>query len=180
MTTPQNQELEQKLKEVRELFADAPEIAKVALENAIRNMTSDARSARAGSAGRVGRRQGVVSELSVIAPFTASGAKGLRGVLELLNGNFEGAEKVGTVHDMRFVFLDDDRNLLFTTAYDGDWDPYMDEFATKIPGFHGHPVLLLRRVAGDPQPRGERVHRQPPGARVRVVCRNPGLTVAET
>jgi hypothetical protein len=61
----------------------------------------------------------------VIAPFTASGAKRLRVVLELLNGNFEGAEKVGTVHDMRFVFLDDDRNLLFTTAYDGDWDPYM-------------------------------------------------------
>ncbi len=61
----------------------------------------------------------------MIAPFTASGAKRLRGVLELLNGNFEGAEKVGTVHDMRFVFLDDDRNLLFTTAYDGDWDPYM-------------------------------------------------------
>jgi hypothetical protein len=96
VTTPQNQELEQKLKEVRELFADAPEIAKVALENAIRNMTSDARSARAGSAGRVGRRQGVVSEPSVIAPFTASGAKRLRGVLELLNGTFEGAEKVGT------------------------------------------------------------------------------------
>ena len=135
MTTPQNQELEQKLKEVRELFADAPEIAKVALENAIRNMTSDARSAPAGSAGRVGRRQGVVSEPSVIAPFTASGAKRLRGVLELLNGNFEGAEKVGTVHDMRFVFLDDDRNLLFTTAYDGDWDPYIDDFATKIPDF---------------------------------------------
>ena len=69
----------------------------------------------------------------MIAPFTASGAKRLRGVLELLNGNFEGAEKVGTVHDMRFVFLDDDRNLLFTTAYDGDWDPYID-FA-KIPDF---------------------------------------------
>jgi hypothetical protein len=55
VTTPQNQELEQKLKEVRELFADAPEIAKVALENAIRNMTSDARLAPAGSAGRVGK-----------------------------------------------------------------------------------------------------------------------------
>ena len=54
MSTPQNQELEQKLKEVRELFADAPEIAKVALENAIRNMTSmcgrSRRGARAESA----------------------------------------------------------------------------------------------------------------------------------
>ena len=135
MSTPQNQELEQKLKEVRELFADAPDMAKVALENANRNMTSDVRSAPAESAGRVGRRQGVVSELTVIAPFTASGAKRLRGVLELLNGNFEGAEKVGTLHDMRFVFLDDDRNLLFATAYDGDWDPYIDDFVTHIPDY---------------------------------------------
>ena len=44
MSTPQNPELEQKLKEVRELYADAPEIARVALENAIQNMTTDSRS----------------------------------------------------------------------------------------------------------------------------------------
>ena len=135
MSTPQNPELEQKLKEVRELFADAPKIGRVALENAIQNMTTEAHSAPAGSAGRVGRRQGVVSELTVIAPFTEGGAKRLRGVLELLNGNFEGAEKVGTVHDMRFVFLDNDSKLLFATAYDGDWDPYIDDFATKIPDY---------------------------------------------
>ena len=135
MSTPQNPELEQKLKEVRELFADAPEIGRVALENAIQSMTTEAHSAPAGSAGRVGRRQGLVSELTVIAPFTEGGAKRLRGVLELLNGNFEGAEKVGTVHDMRFVFLDNDSKLLFATAYDGDWDPYIDDFATKIPDY---------------------------------------------
>jgi len=39
---------------------------------------------------------------------------------------------VGTVHDMRFVFLDNDTKLLFATAYDGEWDPYIDDFATKI------------------------------------------------
>jgi hypothetical protein len=135
VSTPQNPELEQKLKEVRQLFADAPEIGRVALENAIQSMTTEGHSAPAGSAGRVGRRQGVVSELTVIAPFAEGGAKRLRGVLELLNGNFEGAEKVGTVHDMRFVFLDNDSKLLFATAYDGDWDPYIDDFATKIPDF---------------------------------------------
>ena len=111
VSTPQNPKLEQKLKEVRELFADAPEIGRVALENAIQNMTTEAHFAPAGSAGRVGRRQGLVSELTVIAPFTEGGAKRLRGVLELLNGNFEGAEKVGTVHDMRFVFLDNDNKI---------------------------------------------------------------------
>ena len=48
------------------------------------------------------------------------------------NGNFDDAAKVGTVHDMRFVFLDDTK-MLFATAYDGDWDSYIDDFATKIP-----------------------------------------------
>jgi len=30
------------------------------------------------------------------------------------------------------VFLDNDTKLLFATAYDGDFDPYIDDFATKI------------------------------------------------
>src|SRR5271166_3566653 len=42
-------------------------------------------------------------------------------------------DRVGTVHDMRVVFLDNDTKLLFCTAYDGDWDPYIDDFGTKIP-----------------------------------------------
>jgi hypothetical protein len=40
---------------------------------------------------------------------------------------------VGTVHDMRFVFVDNDTKLLFATAYDGDFDPYIEDFAAKIP-----------------------------------------------
>src|SRR5215510_3757474 len=34
---------------------------------------------------------------------------------------------------MRFVFLDNDTKLLFATAYDGDWDQYLDDFVTQIP-----------------------------------------------
>ena len=34
---------------------------------------------------------------------------------------------------MRFVFLDNDTKLLFATAYDGEWDAYIDDFVTKIP-----------------------------------------------
>ena len=64
---------------------------------------------------------------------TPAGAKRLRTLLETLGGSFQGADKVGTVHDMRFVFLENDTKLLFCTAYDGDWDPYIDDFATKIP-----------------------------------------------
>src|SRR4029453_180305 len=77
--------------------------------------------------------QGNVSEFTLIFPFADGGAKRLRGLLQLLEGNFQLADRVGTVPDMRFVFLDNDTKLLFATAYDGDWDPYIDDFATKIP-----------------------------------------------
>ena len=179
MSTPQNPELEQKLKEVRRLFADGPEIAKVALENAIRNMTSEVHWAPAESAGRVGRRQGLVSELTMIAPFAEGGAKRLRGVLELLNGNFDGADKVGTVHDMRFVFLDNDSKLLFATAYDGDWDPYIDDFATKIPDFMDILFSCFEGWPGihSPQVKDFIARRQVPASAWYVA--NPDLTVVE-
>ncbi|MNC35284.1 hypothetical protein [Paenibacillus sp. FSL E2-0177] len=41
--------------------------------------------------------------------------------------------KIATVHDMRFVIFDNDTRLLFATAYDGDWDSYIDDFGTEIP-----------------------------------------------
>jgi hypothetical protein len=69
----------------------------------------------------------------LILPFADGGAKRLRGLLQLLQGNFQLADRMGTVHDMRFVFLDNDTKLLFATAYDDEWDPYIDDFATKIP-----------------------------------------------
>ena len=145
MTTQQSTDVQHKAQEVRELFAEAPEIAKVALENVIRDRKPEETASRtdgAGGAGRIGRRQGTVSELTMIAPLAEGAAKRVRGLLELVNGNFEGADRVGSVHDMRFVFLENDTKLLFATAYDGDWDAYIDDFATKIPDlldvlFHG-------------------------------------------
>ena len=130
--------VEEKLQAVREAFDDAPEAGKQALENLLKDLKSELASrtgARTESAGRIGLRNGKVSELTMIAPFAPGGAKRLRTLLNLLEGNFEGAEKVGTVHDMRFVFLDNDTKMLFATAYDGDFDPYIDDFATKIPDY---------------------------------------------
>ena len=137
MTRPeQDQSVEQTIQQLRELYADAPEMAKVALERALPALKSQALEAQASqteSAGRIGIRLGSVSELTVIAPFAPGGAQRLRAMLRLLNGNFSGGKKVGTLHDMRFVFLDNDTKFLFATAFDGEWDPYIDDFATKIP-----------------------------------------------
>jgi hypothetical protein len=146
-----------RIKQLRGLFADAPEMAKKALENALPDFISDASEALAShaeSAGRIGIRQGTVSELTVIAPFAPGGAQRLRAVLRLLNGNFSGGRKVGTLHNMRFVFLENDTKFLFATAYDGEWDPYIDDFATKIPdemdvifsAFEGWPGIRSPKV----------------------------------
>ena len=62
-------------------------------------------------------------------------------------------DRVGTVHDMRFVFLDNDTKLLFCTAYDGDWDPYIDDFATKIPDILDLHFSDCRRLAGIRSPK---------------------------
>ena len=129
-----DQKLEKKLQRLREAYATGPEVGKTALEKVLGELTSFASSTRARveSAGRTGVRQGKVSELLFITPFAPGGAARLRALLQLRDGSFDDTDRVGTVHDMRFVFLDNDTKLLFATAYDGDWDPYIDDFATKI------------------------------------------------
>jgi len=133
-TSNQDAATEQKIRALRDVFADAPQMAKTALENKVRDLASHVSESRSRmeSAGRTGSRQGTVSELTLILPLASGGARRLRALLKAQNGNFDDADKVGTVHDMRFVFLDDTK-LLFATAYDGDWDAYIDDFVTKIP-----------------------------------------------
>lgn len=87
-----------------------------------------------GTAGRIGQRLGKVSEFTVITPLKPGGAEQLRRVIhEQLGGRFNVLEGINTIHDLRFVFLNHDTQLLFATTYDGDWDTYVDDFATKIP-----------------------------------------------
>jgi hypothetical protein len=134
----QSADAQQKIQVLRELYADAPELSRRVLENVLHELTEQVAQTPpppVESAGRVGSRLGKVSELTLIVPLAPGGAKRLRTFLRLLGDNLNGADKVGTVHDMRFVFLDNDTKLLFATAYDGDWDSYIDDFATRIPDY---------------------------------------------
>jgi hypothetical protein len=130
---------EDKIREVRALFADGNPIGLQALDNLLARAEREGPSDKPApepltTAGRIGLRQGKVSELTVIAPFAEGGAKRLRALLKALGANFGSAgDKVGTLHDMRFVFFDNDTRMLFCTAYDGDWDAYIDDFVAKIP-----------------------------------------------
>jgi len=134
----QRQAGEEKIQKLRDLFADAPELGKKALENVLRELTSQVSEPPPPieSAGRVGARLGKRSELTIIVPLAPGGAKRLRTFLQLLGGNLSpGASKVGTLHDMRFVFFDNDTRMLFATSFDGDWDTYIDDFVALIPDY---------------------------------------------
>ena len=139
LTRPeQDQALEKKLQQFRDLFADAPELGKKALENSIATLRSQASDPPppVESAGRIGARLGKISELTIIVPLAPGGAKRLKAFLRILGGNLsQGANKVGTLHTMRFVFFDNDTRLLFATSFDGDWDTYIDDFVEKIPDY---------------------------------------------
>ena len=130
----------------RELAEDLPQLAKIALEAMIRDHNPDYKGT-ANKAGRAGMQSGNVSELTAIAKVKPGGAARLRRIFDLTGGNFDGAQRVSTLHDMRFVFFDDDTRIIFATTYDGDWDTYINDFGTKIPGLMD---LLFANIEGWP------------------------------
>ena len=90
--------IQQKIQRLQELYADAPELGKVALEKGLPNLTRELAAATGTQkAGSIGARQGKVSELTGIIPFAKGGAKRLRGLLQALEGNFRGRDAVGTL-----------------------------------------------------------------------------------
>src|SRR5262245_43124600 len=80
---------QQKIEELRQLFATAPEVGRKALERVLGQLTEQLASEPppVESAGRTGSRLGKISELTMIVPFAPGGARRLRAFLRLLNGN---------------------------------------------------------------------------------------------
>jgi len=174
--------VEQKIQELRQLYSDMPQYVKTALENSLSEMRSLASESetQTESAGRIGIRQGRVSELLFIVPFVPGGAKRLRTLLQLLKGNFSAGTKVGTLHDMRFVFVDNDTKLIFATAYDDQWDPYIEDFATKIPD---EMDVVFSACEGWPGIRSPKAKDWISGHQIQAegwFVGHPDLTVAET
>ena len=129
----QDQTVRKKIQELRELYADAPEVGRTALERLIGSVKGGVISdTETSSAGRTGLRRGKVSELTIVFPIAPGGAKRMQAMLDS-GFNVQAPDRVGSVHDMRYVFLDNDTRVLFATTYDGEWDPYVDDFAAHIP-----------------------------------------------
>jgi hypothetical protein len=71
---------------------------------------------------------------------------------KLFDGGFTGerqknTDRIGTVHSLRFVFFDDDTRMMFCSAFDGDWESYINDFASIIPE---EIDLLFEEVEGWP------------------------------
>jgi len=83
-----------------------------------------------------GLTSGKVSELTVVCKLKPGGADYLEKVTKHLNGGADGSSPVscvGTVHDLRFAVIDNRTRLLFASTFDGSWNGYISDFATKIP-----------------------------------------------
>jgi hypothetical protein len=83
---------------------------------------------------RPGKTLGQVTEFTLILPLNPGGADRLRETLNRIEQT-RGSEGmlVDTLHDMRITIIDNDTRLLFATTFDGDWDSYINDFASQIP-----------------------------------------------
>ena len=152
----QTQTVEETIQRLRELYADAPEVGRAALETLIGAMKAAGTGTHSGpqvsqnesSAGRTGLRQGKVSELTALLKLLPGGAERIRAVLDA-GRNLRIADRVGTLHDMRYVLIDDD-NFLFVPHSELPviGTTYLDSPASKYRQYRNNFAAL----AGGPAP----------------------------
>ena len=100
---------------------------------------------------------GSTSEFSLFFHVRRGEEREIRGAIAALQaspgyrpGDYE--LPIATIHEARFVLFDDDTRLLFATSFDGPWDAYMEDFASKplklfdsifrhVEGYEGLPDL---------------------------------------
>ncbi len=80
---------------------------------------------------RPGKTIGQAREFTVIFPLNPGGAERMREILS--HRDRAGVEMVGTLHTSRMVFFDNDTRMFFASTFDGDWDTYLEDFASEIP-----------------------------------------------
>src|ERR1700732_565388 len=100
---------------------------------------------------RPGTKAGQANEFTLISKLNPGGAERIR---RLLADGFTGerqtnTDRIATVHDLRFVIFDNDTRIIFASTFDGDWESYINDFATILPDeidllfyeFEGYPGI---------------------------------------
>jgi hypothetical protein len=98
---------------------------------------------------RPGAKVGQSNEFTLICALKPGGGERMR---ELLAGGFTGerqknTDRIATVHDLRFVIFDNDTRVIFASTFDGDWESYINDFASILPD---EIDLLFHECAGYP------------------------------
>ena len=85
----------------------------------------------------LGKRVGQIAEITVLFPVKPGGADRFRQNADKFQTDAWHYEKlVGTVHDFRLTFINNDTQLVAAVTYDGDFKPYLaDIFANAAPWF---------------------------------------------
>jgi len=80
-----------------------------------------------------GLQVGKVSDLTLVANLKPGGAEHIR---KLFAQDVEpvsvGAGIIDTIHTARVVIFDNDNRMMMITEFDGTWEQYMEDFATKM------------------------------------------------
>src|SRR5262245_58303516 len=95
---------------------------------------------------RKGKRDGVVTELSCFFKIKPGRAEHIRQMAKALDAAHTTFERLGKLTEGRLVVFDDDRQLGLFTVFEGDWDPYIEDF---VPGGGGGVISGLDKVFRD-------------------------------
>ena len=83
---------------------------------------------------RPGKKAGQATEFTVFAPLKPGGADMIREAIKThwRSDAEDRQDPVGTLHYLRIVFFNDETMMLFATEFDGDWENYINDFASKL------------------------------------------------
>jgi len=81
-----------------------------------------------------GLTSGQAHEFAIILPLKPGGGQRMRDRLkESVTAGTQSLDRMGTLHDLRFVLFDKDTRVLFASTYDGGFEQYIKDFATLVP-----------------------------------------------
>jgi hypothetical protein len=81
-----------------------------------------------------GLTSGQAHEFAIMLPLKPGGGQRMRDRLkDSVTAGTQSLDKMGTLHDLRFVLFDNDTRVLFASTYDGGFEQYIKDFATLVP-----------------------------------------------
>ena len=86
---------------------------------------------------RAGPKLGSRTAFTFFANVLPGHEMALRELIASNQGNPEGdkaIKEIGSLHEFRWVLFDDDRRVMFCSAFDGTWDKYVQDFAATAIG----------------------------------------------